>query len=127
MKVKNKLKRVCWKVIGDLSQAFKIARGAINHVLIKMSFDKAETIKRSENFIHLLKEEIAEYKEHIEGYKELVNKLKTTNAELEKQYYEALAKIAKENGEDFVLENNNKNIALESKPKQFKKSNPTNN
>ncbi|MFW4371117.1 MAG: hypothetical protein EHV01_004135 [Spiroplasma sp. hy2] len=92
-----------------------------------MGFDKAETIKRSENFIHLLKEEIAEYKEHIEGYKELVNKLKTTNAELEKQYYEALAKIAKENGEDFVLENNNKNIALESKPKQFKKSNPTNN
>ncbi|AXF95149.1 hypothetical protein SDAV_00145 [Spiroplasma phoeniceum P40] len=55
MKVKNKLKRVSWKVIGDLSQVFKVARGAINHVLIKMGFDKTETIKRSENFIHLLK------------------------------------------------------------------------
>ncbi len=69
MKVKNNLKRSSWKLIGDLSQYFKMARSAINHVLIKMGFYKDETIKISENFIHLLKEEIAEYKEHIEGYK----------------------------------------------------------
>ncbi|QIA67061.1 hypothetical protein [Spiroplasma citri] len=46
---------------------------------------KFETIKRSGDFIYLLKEEITEYKKYIEDYNKLVNKLKTTNAELEKQ------------------------------------------
>ncbi|QCO23869.1 hypothetical protein [Spiroplasma melliferum] len=50
-----------------------------------MGFDKVETIKSLGDFIYLLKEEITEYKKHIEDYNELVNKLKTINAELEKQ------------------------------------------